>query len=93
MPGAGAGEAGDQQHNASINFNIWGCSAARLCSRSGFNIIPAPWVATSFYGWVIPARSCPAPRRPELHREAARHLVRFGGLALLSYAGPATSSI
>jgi hypothetical protein len=58
-----AGTAGGQ--SLSVDFSIWALFGRALLFVIGFLlVIPAPWVATSFYRWFI--ERLRVPQRPEL---------------------------
>src|SRR6202171_4719153 len=57
--------AGGHAESFSIDFSIWGLLGRALLFLIGFLLVlPAPWVATSFYRWVI--ERLRVPQRPDL---------------------------
>jgi len=57
--------AGGHAEPLSIDFSIWGLLGRALLFLIGFLlVIPAPWVATSFYRWFI--ERLRVPQRPDL---------------------------
>jgi hypothetical protein len=60
-PASGVGSGGP----LSIDFSIWALLGRTLLLVIGFLlVIPAPWVATSFYGWFV--ERLRVPQRPNL---------------------------
>lgn len=61
FPGSGVPAGG----SLSVDLNIWALLGRALLLFFGFLlVIPAPWVATSFYGWFI--ERLRVPQRPDL---------------------------
>ena len=63
----------------SIDFRHSGsCSGAACVFIIGMVlVIPAPWVATWFYRWIVSRASRAGTAEPRLHRPGRRHLVRL----------------
>ena len=71
-----------------IDVGLWELLGRGLVFVIGFLlVIPAPWVATSFYRWIISRLR--VPQRPNLAftGQVGDIWYVFGALALLSYAG------
>jgi hypothetical protein len=81
----GAGHAGV---SLSADFSIWALLGRTLIFIIGFLlVVPAPWVATSFYGWFI--SQVRVPQRPNLNFTGQPMDIWwvFVLLALCTYAG------
>jgi hypothetical protein len=99
QPGGQMAETGDQYSSAdrhygsgslSVDTGLWEFLGRSLLYGIGMLlVIPAPWVATSFYRWM--ASRIRVPDRPNFafHGEVGDIWYVFVGLGLLSYAGAA----
>src|SRR4030081_2775395 len=86
--GALTGAGGPGGGQLSIDIGLWDLLGRGLVFVIGFLlVIPAPWVATSFYRWIISRLR--VPQRPNLAftGQVGDIWYVFGALALLSYAG------
>ena len=76
----------------SIDFSIWEMLGRAIVFVIGFLfVIPAPWVATSFYGWIISRVHVPGRGQLGFTGKPLDIWYVFIGLALLTYAGRATN--
>lgn len=74
-----------------IAFSIWEMLGRALIFLIGFLlVIPAPWVATSFYGWMISRIHVPGRGQLGFSGKPADIWYVFVGLALMTYVGGAT---
>jgi hypothetical protein len=81
----GSGQPGD---SFSIDFSIWEMLGRALVFLIGFLfVIPAPWVAASFYGWVISRIHVPQRGQLGFTGKPLDIWYVFIGLALTTYAG------
>lgn len=85
---ANGGEGSQAGESFSIEFSIWEMLGRALVFLIGFLlVVPAPWVAASFYGWIIPRIH--VPQRPNLSFTGKPLDIWYVlvGLALMTYAG------
>jgi GYF domain 2 len=83
-----AGSGAQTGGSLSVDFSIWALFGRALLFLIGFLfVIPAPWVATSFYGWFV--ERLRVPQRPNLGftGQPGDIWYVFVLLALFSYAG------
>ena len=103
-PGAGAVAASAGRHvqadgaqsagSLSIDFSIWEMLGRSLIFVIGFLlIIPAPWVATSFYSWVLSRIHVPGRGQLGFSGQPMDIWYVFMGLALSTYVGTSGVSI
>lgn len=75
----------------SIEFSIWEMLGRALVFLIGFLlVIPAPWVAASFYGWMISRIHVPGRGQLGFTGKPLDIWYVFIGLALMTYVGGAT---
>jgi hypothetical protein len=72
----------------SIDFSIWEMTGRALIFVIGFLlVVPAPWVAANFYGWVISRTDVPGRGQLGFTGKPLDIWYVFVGLALLTYVG------
>jgi hypothetical protein len=82
---AGSGQSGQ---SFSIDFSIWEMTGRALIFVIGFLlVIPAPWVAASFYGWVTSRIHVPGRGQLSFTGKPLDIWYVFVALALLTYVG------
>lgn len=87
MPASGGVSGG----GFSVDFSIWEMLGRALVFVIGILfIIPAPWVATSFYGWLISRVHVPGRGQLGFSGKPLDIWYVFIGLALTAYLGSAT---
>ncbi|CAN5131050.1 DUF4339 domain-containing protein [soil metagenome] len=81
----GGGQLGD---SFSIDFSIWEMLGRALVFLIGFLfVIPAPWVAASFYGWIISRIHVPGRGQLGFTGKPLDIWYVFMGMALTTYVG------
>jgi len=80
---------GDQSGRSfSIDFSIWEMLGRALVLLIGFLfVVPAPWVAASFYGWVISRIQVPGRGQLGFSGKPLDIWYVFVGMALMIYVG------
>lgn len=72
----------------SIDFGIWELFGRALVFMVGFLlVIPAPWVAASFYGWIVSRVHVPGRGQLGFTGKPLDIWYVFVGMALMTYAG------
>jgi hypothetical protein len=94
MQGQGASVAANGGYTGgsfSIDISIWEMLGRALVFLIGFLfVIPAPWVAASFYGWIISRVYVPGWGQLGFTGKPLDIWYVFVGLALMTYVGGAT---
>lgn len=86
--GAIPAESAQSGQSFSIDFSIWEMTGRALIFVIGFLlVIPAPWVAASFYGWVISRVHVPGRGQLGFTGKPLDIWYVFVALALLTYVG------
>lgn len=86
-----ATNGGQASGSFSIDFSIWEMLGRALVFLIGFLfVIPAPWVAASFYGWIISRIHVPGRGQLGFTGKPLDIWYVFVGLALMTYVGGIT---
>lgn len=86
-----ATNGGQASGSFSIDFSIWEMLGRALVFLIGFLfVIPAPWVAASFYGWIIARIHVPGRGQLGFSGKPLDIWYVFVGLALMTYVGGVT---
>jgi hypothetical protein len=86
--GSPAGAGGQGGGPLSIDVGLWDLLGRSLLFMIGFLlVVPAPWVATNYYGWMVSRLRVPGRPNLGFTGQVGDIWYVFVGLALLSYTG------